>query len=155
MFSKILGKTKESDKSKEFTEAVSKVENMNLTEMRSYVNNKIASFQVSTFGLLAVMNKLTLAHKSTKKLYLVESDTDVKKKKAFDLVLLIAKSTKINLSVLDAIQQFTQVYASIITQFDKDNKEIYASRFTDMLEQAIAALAMLADDMDKRDVLRH
>ena len=154
MFSKILGKTKESDKSKELTEAISKVENMNLTEMRSFVNNKIASFEVSTVGLLAVMNKLTLVNATTKKLYLVESDTDIKKKKAFDLVLLIAKSTKINLSVLDAIQKFTQVYAPIITQFDKENKEIYASRFTEILEQAIAALAMLADDMDKRDILR-
>ncbi len=156
MFSKILGKKKEDkeDITKELREAISKVQNMNLTEMRSYVNNKISSFEVSTYGLLAVMEKLTLENKTTKKLYLEESDSDVKKKKAFDLVLLLAKSTKINLKVVDMIEYFTKVYAPIIAEFDKENKEIYASRFKDMHVQALGALAVLVDDMDKEDVLR-
>ncbi len=155
MFKKILGKKEQTKgESKEFSEALSKVQNMNLTEMRIYVNNKIASFPVSTYGLLAVMEKLTLENKTTNKLYLEESDTDVKKKKAFDLVLLVAKSTKINLKVLDMVEYFTKVYAPIIAKFDKDNKEIYTSRFQEMHTQALAALAVLADDMDKEDILR-
>jgi len=139
--------------SKELQEAIRKVESMNLTEMRTYVNNKITSFEVSTEGLLAIMNKLTLPDKSTSKLYLCEDDMDVKKKKAFDLVLLIAKNKKLNLTVLAVIQEFNHVYTALISKYDKENKEIYASRFKDMIDQAVIGFAALASHQSKMTLL--
>lgn len=155
MFSKLLRKKNEKDaaQSKKLREAISKVNNMNLTEMRTYANNKISSFAVTTEGLLAIMNKLTLLDKSTTKLYLSEDDMDVKKKKAFDLVLLIAKNKKLNLVVLAVIQKFNQVYTSLIAKFDQDNKEIYASRFKDMIDQTVIGFISLASHQNKMKVL--
>ena len=157
MFSKIMGKKKEGDtqESKVLKEVSKKIEPMNLTEMRTYVNNKILNFEVSTVGLFAIMNKLTLADTSTSKYYLLESDMDVKKKKAFDLVLMIAKSKKIDLQVLESIQNFVEVYAQLIAKFDNDNKQIYASRFKDILEQAIKGFANIAKEQNKMNVLRN
>jgi len=154
MFSKLMGKKSEKkSESRELQEAMSKVDNMNLTEMRSYVNNKISSFEVTIEGLLAIMNKLTLADKSTKKLYLAEDDMDVKKKKAFDLVLLIAKNKKLNLVVLTVIQEFNHVYTPLIAKYDTDNKEIYASRFKDIIDQAVIGFAALASHQSKMSIL--
>ena len=157
MFSKIMGKKKEGDtqESKILNEVSKKIEPMNLTEMRTYVNNKILNFEVSTVGLFAIMNKLTLADASTGRYYLVESDMDVKKKKAFDLVLMIAESKKIDLKVLESIQNFVEVYAHLIAKFDNDNKQIYASRFKDMLEQAIKGFTNIAKEQNKMNVLRN
>ena len=154
MFSKLLGKKNEKDvQSKELQEAISKVNNMNLTEMRTYVNNKIPSFAVTTEGLLAIMNKLTLPDKSTTKQYLLENDMDVKKKKAFDLVLLITKNKKLNLVVLAIIQNFYQIYTPLIAKFDQDNKEIYDSRFKDILDQAVKGFTSLASHQNKMKIL--
>jgi len=155
MFGKILGKKKDdkNESSKELLEVSKKIESMNLTEMRTYVNNKISSFEISTLGLLAVMNKLTVADSTTKKFYILEDDMDSKKKKAFDLVLMIAQNKKLDLNVLNIIQEFSHVYENIITQFDTDNKEIYTSRFKDMVNQAIAAFSALASEQNKMKIL--
>jgi len=154
MFGKILGKKKDdNDNSNELLEATKKIQKMNLTEMRSYVNNKISTFKVSSIGLLAIMHKLTLADSSTNKLYILEDDMDSKKKKAFELVLMITKNKKIDFTVLETIQTFTQVYQDIIAKYDIDNKEIYASRFKEMLAQAIAGFAALEKQQNKMNVL--
>jgi Ni,Fe-hydrogenase III component G len=155
MFSKVLGKnkSKQSEESEKLIQAREKIANMNLTEMRTYVNNKISTFEVSSVGLLAIMNKLTLTDTSTKKLYISNDDMDSKKKKAFELVLIIAKNKKLDVTVVQTIQNFTQVYAELIAKFDKDHKEIYASRFRDILKQAVIGFASLAEDQSKMKVL--
>ena len=49
MFGKILRKKKDdkNESSKELLEVSKKIESMNLTEMRTYVNNKISNFAIS------------------------------------------------------------------------------------------------------------
>ena len=153
MFGKILGTKKDENKnSNELLEASKRVQNMNLIEMRTYVNDKISTFKISSVGLLAIMNKLTLADSSTNKLYILEDDMDSKKKKAFELVLMITKNKKLNFTVLETIQNFTHIYAELIAKYDADNKEIYATRFKDILKQAVAGFAELAKDQDKMKI---
>ena len=59
MFSKILGKIKSSsaDENQEHQELVARIFKMNLTDMRSYINNQIPDFHVNEDGLIAVLHK--------------------------------------------------------------------------------------------------
>jgi len=155
MFSKILGRKKEDIGSEdpEHRALVEKISTMNLTEMRSYVNDKIKEFALTEDGLVEVMNRLILEDKKTKELYIKSDDMDSKKKKAFDLVLSIAKNKKISLVAIEQIQKFIIVYKDIIEKYDQDNKEIYASRFVDVIKFALASIAQKAALKNKMDLL--
>ena len=136
MFSKIMKKKNHaSEEDKTHAQTIEKISKMNLTEMRTYVNNRIKDFEVSEVGLVGVMKKLTTLDENTKKYYLKPDDMEVKIKKAFDLVLLICKNKKINVDIVDLIAQFMKVYFEIIKKYDVDNKEIYHSRLKDTLEK--------------------
>ena len=130
MFGNILGRKKEdiTEEDAEHVALVEKISKMNLTEMRSYINGKIEDFKVSEDGLIELMNRLIIQDKKTKEYYIKSDDMDSKKKKAFDLVLLIAKNKKISLVAIEQIQKFVLLYKNIITLYDKENKDIYASR---------------------------
>jgi len=135
MLSKLLGKKKDTVVSESvISEKISK---MNLTEMRSYVKEKIIDFEVSEEGLQEVILRLTTEDATSKKLYIQSSDMDSKKKKAFDLVIIIAASKKINVAVVEEIQKFTEVYAEIIAEYDREFKEIYSSRFSKAIASAV------------------
>ena len=136
MFSKIMKKKKnESEEDKINAEILEKISKMNLTEMRTYVNNRIKDFEVSGVGLVGVMKKLTTLDENTKKYYLKPDDMEIKIKKAFDLVLLICKNKKINMDVLDLVTQFMKIYSEIIKKYDLEHKEIYHSRLKSTLEK--------------------
>ena len=143
-------KTQEVDVNAHIIERVSK---MNLTDMRSYVRNGIKDFEICEHGLLEVMHKLTLKDPHTEKFYINSDDMDSKKKKAFDLVILIAKSRKITVDVFEEIQKFLEVYKEIIEVYDREFKEIYASRFKDALNIAITNLNEMSDLQNKMNVL--
>ncbi len=155
MFSKILGKKQEttSQEDQEKAQLLDKISKMNLTEMKSYVNNRIESFPLNEDGLLGVMQKLVTPDANTKALYIQESDMDSKKKKAFDLVLIIAKSKKITFKIVDEIQNFMQKYESIIQEYDREYKEIYASRLSDAIALSLENIGMMSELKAKMDIL--
>lgn len=131
----------ESQKTSELAEKIGK---MNITEMRSYVNGK-AGLELCEEGLDAVVTKLCS--------YLQESDMDSKKKKAFDLVLLCAQSKHISFNIVEKIQEFVTTYQTLIKNYDKEHKEIYASRFRDALEVAIQNMQEMKDLHAKMSLL--
>ena len=155
MFGKLLGKSEEnSDSDSEYEEVFQKISKMNLTEMRSYVNNNIKDFEVSKEGLLAVMNRLVKEDEDTPNRYIKDDDMDSKIKKAFELVLIVASSKKICIATIEIIQEFTEVYAEIIAKYDTEYKQIYSSRFKDAIENAVNLVGELTKIEKKMGVLR-
>ena len=134
----------EKEEPQKTSELVEKISKMNLIEMRSYVNGK-AGIELCEEGLNAVVTRLCT--------YLKEDDMDSKKKKAFNLILLSAKSKHISFNVLEKIQEFIKNYETLIKDYDKEHKEIYASRFHDALELAIQNMQEMKDLHAKMNLL--
>ena len=155
MIKTLLGsKKKENNKEKEKNAALmAKISHMNLSEMRTYVKNKMAEFEVNEDGLNEIMRRLTQQNKKSKQYYLKPDDMDSKKKKAFDLVLAIAQNKKINLQTVESIRIFTEIYKDIIIAYDKEHMEIYASRFIDALNGALAIINQKVALKNKMDIL--
>ena len=153
MFGKILGKNKEETNTKtSYNEIVNKISKMNLTDMRLYVNNKLTSFEISEDGLYEVMRRLVSKDDNNRRF--IESDAmESKIKKAFDLVIIISKSKKINVKTTELIQQFIELYKDILHKYDTDNKEIYTSRLNDALANAIIMVNGKTDYKLKMKVL--
>ena len=78
---------------------------------------------------------------------------DAKIKKSFELVLTIASHKKMTVVVVEQIQEFIKLYADIIAKYDKDNKQIYASRLNDALAKSITNVNTMAEIDRKRAVL--
>jgi hypothetical protein len=151
MFKKFLNKSQpQDDKSAQIREKVSR---MNITEMRTYTNNKLKDFEICSEGLAEVMKRLIDEDESTSKRYIQDDDMDSKKKKAFDLVISVASSKKVTIEAVELIQDFTIVYASIIAKYDHDHKEIYSSRFKDALAKALVLVEKMNKFNHKRGVL--
>jgi len=153
MFGNILGKKKDNKSEDESSNILEKVSKMNLTEMRTYVNNKVPDFEITEDGLLAVIKKLTIADEKTSNSYLQIDDMDSKKKKGFELVLMIANSKYISVEVVELLQEFTVIYEDLIAKFDIDHKEIYSSRFADAIVQSIDNVNKQTEFQRKRKVL--
>ena len=150
MFGSILGKKKENTP---VDDVALKVSKMNLTEMRSYVNNKLDNFEITPDGLIEVMRRLTSMDENNSKTYLQIDDMDSKKKKGFDLVLMIAISKHISVEVIELLQEFIKVYEELIAKYDVEFKEIYASRFLDAIELAIGNVNKQTEFQRKQKVL--
>lgn len=150
MFGNFSGKKKENTS---VDDVALKVSKMNLTEMRSYVNNRIEDFEITPEGLTEVMRKLTIIDENNSKTYLQIDDMDSKKKKGFDLVLIIAGSKHISVDVIELMQEFIKIYEELITKYDRDFKEIYASRFLDAIGLAIDNVNKQTEFQRKQNVL--
>ena len=137
MFGNILGKKKDNRASSEAAKIDLKISKMNLTEMRSYVNNRLSDFKISKDGLIVVMKKIVKRDDEHYKTYLQLDDMDIKKKKGFELILMISKNKHISVEVVELMQEFVTTYDELIKKFDSDYSEIYASRLTDAIEVAI------------------
>ena len=155
MFGNFFDKKKDNanEEAKEHLVIVDKISKMNLTELRDYVNNKLKSFEITEDGLRESMKKLVLPDEKTGKRYLLMDDMDSKKKKAFDLVLLVGKSKKITIETVELIQDFTFEYEELINQYDEDFKEIYSSRLKDIISHALANMHQLTEFKNKMSVL--
>ncbi len=153
MFGKILGKNKkEANENQEHSKIVEKISKMNISDMRVYVNNKLISFEICEDGLNEVMRKLLL--KDDKGQRFIEMDAmDSKKKKAFDLVLIVASSKKITIVTIELIQEFMKQYIDIIDKFDKENKQIYTSKFKDGLTKAMSTISAMTEVNRKNIIL--
>lgn len=152
MFGKLFN-TKAASKDKNHQYIVDKISNMNLSKMRSYVRNSIKDFEISEDGLQELMKKLITKDEKTKKYYINSDDMDTKKKKAFELIMLIANSKKLNIVIVEDIQKFVEIYKDIILAYDKELKEIYFSRLEDAIALAISNLDKINTLQKKMKVL--
>jgi len=154
MFKKFLGKksseSKENSEEKEINEKISK---MNLTEMKSYINNRIDGFPITSYGLNAVLQKLISLDDATKKHYINADDMDSKKKKAFDLVISTMSNSKITVESMELVQEFMKIYKDIIDTYDRENKQIYASKFEDGIGVGMLTLDKLLQMSQKTSIL--
>ena len=137
MFETLLGKKKDIDSEDDVVQITARISKMNLSEMRNYVNNKVTNLAVSKDGILEVLKKLTNVDEQNSKLYLQADDMDSKKKKGFDLVILISKNIHMDVEIVELLQKFTVLYKELISAYDTENKDIYTSRLTDVIGNAV------------------
>ncbi|MEO1953676.1 MAG: hypothetical protein ABGW74_03125 [Campylobacterales bacterium] len=155
MFNKILGRTKNDDSgNKEHSELMQKISKMDLTEMKSYVNNRISSMPVSREGLVVVLEHLLKVDKKTNTRYLKIDDNDAKIKKGFDLAIAISTHSLITFPVIKLLQDFIEAHKDIIEKFDRNNKQTYRSKLKKAVENAIITIGMIADINNASDVLK-
>ena len=155
MFGKILGRSKkeESTEDREHNELVLKIAKMNLTDMKSYVNGRVADMSVTEDGLIELMKKLITIDETTSKRYIEIDDMDSKIKKGFELVLSIGAHKKITVVTVELIQEFMEIYSDIITKYDTTHKQIYSSRLKDTISNAASTINEMAEMRKKMGVL--
>ncbi len=155
MFGNILGRKKEeiSEEDKANTAVVERIAKMNLTDMRTYVKNRMKGFEPCEDGLVAVMNRLLTKNEDTLKRYIEIDDMDSKVKKGFELVLSVAEHKKVTVTSVEQIQEFITLYDDIILKFDTANKQIYSSRLNDALDKSLKTIETMAEINRKAEVL--
>ena len=155
MFGNILGRKKEeiSEEDKANTAVVERIAKMNLTDMRTYVKNRMKGFEPCEDGLVAVMNRLLTKNEDTLKRYIEIDDMDSKIKKGFELVLSVAEHKKVTVTSVEQIQEFITLYDDIILKFDTANKQIYSSRLNDALDKSLKTIETMAAINRKAEVL--
>ena len=155
MFNKILGRKKgSSEDDKEHSELVQRISKMDLTEMKSYLNNRISTMPVCRDGLVAILNLLLKVDKKTNTRYLKIDDNDAKIKKGFDLAIKISTHNLITFPVIKALQEFESVYKNIIEKFDTDNKQTYKSKINKAIQNAVLTIGVIADIHNASDILK-
>ena len=135
MISKIFGKKSKHRSDNKKSELQERIERMNLTELRLYVKGKMEGLELDEEGVVEVLRRL-VSKINEKRYFLDESDDDTKMKKAFDLVLLCAKSNKMTVRAIELIAEFIQRYERLIRIFDKKHKEIYEDRLKKAIDTA-------------------
>ncbi len=157
MFGNLLGKVKSeiSDDDQKHKEIIAKIDKMNLTDMKTYIKNNISDFEVDEDGLSEVMRKLVKVNKETSKRYIEIDDMDVKIKKSFDLVLSVLISKKITVTTIELVNNFIDISKDIIEKYDKDNKQIYASRFKDAVSVAVDSINVKTELKRKMNLLEN
>ena len=155
MLRKILGKKSKHDTQVEIVnpQIVEKISKMNLSDMRIYVKNGFKDFEVCIDGLNEVMKRLTTHINDKGEYYIRHDDMDSKKKKAFELVLLVASSKRISIDSLTLIENFTKIYEEMIREYDKKYKDIYHSRFKKAIEAALVNIHTITHVHKKIDML--
>jgi len=149
MFKKLLGKKK--DDSTDTSEIENKISKMNLSEMRTYLKNHIADFESCEEGVVGVMNRLNRVDGSNR---FVENDAmDSKKKKLFELVIVVATHKKVSAKSVELIQDFIELYSDMILDYDKRNKQIYMSRLNDALSVSVNMVNHLSTLKRKTNIL--
>lgn len=155
MFKKILGRKKDTDNgNKEHSKLVEKISIMNLTEMKSYVNNRNSNMPICRDGLLEVLNSLIKLDKKTNTRYLKKDDNDAKIKKCFDLAITISTHHMITFPVIKSLDDFGDVYKEIIKKFDTDNKQTYQGKLKKATENAVLTIGAIADIHNTSDILK-
>jgi len=77
---------------------------------------------------------------------------DSKKKKGFDLVILISKNIHMNVEIVELLQKFTLIYEELIHAYDTEYKDIYFSRLTDAISFAIDSVNKYSEFNRKTNV---
>lgn len=155
MFSNMLGKMgiSSSDKEKEHKELIERISNMNLTDMRSYINNKIPDLQVSEEGLVEILNKLLKVDDKTDKRYVDIEDMDSKIRKGLDLIVNILTNKKLSIEAIEVAIALYDASKEMIEKYDTDNKQIYMSKIREALNKAIENMALKSEIQRKMKVI--
>lgn len=131
-----------------------RIAKMNLVDMRSYVKGSIKDLELNDFGLIEIMRRLTTKDHENSQYYLHSDDMDSKKKKAFELFLLVAKSKKVTIETVALLQEFVKLYEEIICDYDHEYKDIYKSRFDDAIAFALVTIESRAALKNKMNLLK-
>ncbi|EQB40235.1 hypothetical protein M947_02555 [Sulfurimonas hongkongensis] len=149
MFSNMLGKMgiSTNDKEKMHNELVERISRMNLTDMRSYINNRIPDLPVSADGLQEVLKRLLEVDEKSQKRYIDIEDMDSKIRKGLDLILSILANKKLSIEAIEVAIELFEVSKEMIIKYDIDNKQIYYSKIRESLNKAI-------EDMNKKSEIQ-
>jgi len=153
MFTKIFAKKDKNESKNLNSELKEKIAKMNLAQMRLYIKNNLDDFSVSVEGINEIVKKLISFDEKKQIFYIKNDDMDVKKKKAFDLIIAILTSKHISIQTIELAQKFLENYKEMINDFDKRNKQIYASRLKDSIKNAISTINQYADLQEKMNLL--
>jgi hypothetical protein len=154
MFSKMLGKMKSSSSdNQENRELVDRISKMNLTDMRAYINNRVPDFPVDEEGLSEILHKLLEVDEKTSKRYIDIDDMDSKIKKGFDLILVILKNKKITVTTIELVNEYLELSRDMVQKYDKDNKQIYCTKFKDSIALAVDNMNAKSELQRKMDVI--
>lgn len=148
MLGKIFGKKNK----KEIDPLKERISQMNLNDLVLYAKGKIDGLEFSEEGLVEVLKRL-ISKINDKRYFLDKSDDDTKLKKAFDLVLLCAKSNKITVKGMELIAEFVKHYEALIKKYDKEHKEIYHDRLVKAIETATQIIEMKVALQNKMSML--
>jgi len=146
MFSNIFEKKKSRD-------LVDRISRMNLSDMRVYINNRIPDFPVEEEGLIEILHKLLEVDEKTSKRYIEIGDMDSKIKKGFDLVISILTNKKVSVTIIELVNDFFEKSKDIIEKYDKENKQIYFSKFKDAIDLAIENMNARSEFQKKMGVI--
>ncbi|WP_373001827.1 hypothetical protein [Sulfurimonas sp.] len=154
MFSKMLGKMKSSSSdNQENRELVDRISKMNLTDMRAYINNRVPNFPVNEEGLIEVLHKLLEVDEKTSKRYIDIDDNDSKIKKGFDLIISVLTNKKVTVTSIELVTEFLDKSRDIIQKYDKENKQIYCTKFKDSITLAIDNMNAKSELQRKMDFI--
>lgn len=155
MFSNMMEKIGISANSKEraHKKLVERVSMMNLTDMRTYINNRIPDLQVSKEGLVEILKRLLEVDENTNKRYIDIEDMDSKIRKGLDLILNILASKKISIEAIEVAIELFEVSKEMIEKYDTDNKQIYYSKIRDSLNNAIEGINKKSEIRRKMGVI--
>ncbi|MCK9491558.1 MAG: hypothetical protein M0Q24_05670 [Sulfurimonas sp.] len=155
MFSNMLGKIgiSKNDKEKKHNELVERISKMNLTDMRSYINNRISDLPVSADGLEEVLKRLLEVDEKTQKRYIDIEDMDSKIRKGLDLIINILANRKLSIEAIEAAIELFEVSKEMIEKYDTDNKQIYLSKIRESLNKAIENMNKKSEIQRKMGVI--
>ncbi len=155
MFSNMLGKIgiSTNDEEKMHNELVERISRMNLTDMRSYINNRISDLPVSEDGLKEILKRLLEVDEKTDKRYIDIEDMDSKIRKGLDLIINILANKKITIEAIEVAIELFEASKEIIEKYDNDNKQIYHSKIRDSLNKAIETMNMKSEIQRKMGVI--
>ncbi|MFA6192593.1 MAG: hypothetical protein WC665_09600 [Sulfurimonas sp.] len=155
MFENIMNMLKNSDSSsdKKKLEMIDKISKMNLTDMRAYMKGSMQGFEPSEEGVIEILKRLTTVNGETSERYLEADDMDSKIKNCFELVLVIASDIRVTIDAIELIQEFINMYADIITDYDTKNKQIYGPKLKNSIKNAIRIVNTKTDFSRKENVL--
>jgi hypothetical protein len=150
----MLGKMKSSSSdNQENRELVDRISKMNLTDMRAYINNRVPDFPVDEEGLSEILHKLLEVDEKTSKRYIDIDDMDSKIKKGFDLILVILKNKKITVTTIELVNEYLELSRDMVQKYDKDNKQIYCTKFKDSIALAVDNMNAKSELQRKMDVI--
>jgi len=151
----MLGKIgiSKNDKEKKHNELVERISKMNLTDMRSYINNRISDLPVSADGLEEVLKRLLEVDEKTQKRYIDIEDMDSKIRKGLDLIINILANRKLSIEAIEAAIELFEVSKEMIEKYDTDNKQIYLSKIRESLNKAIENMNKKSEIQRKMGVI--
>lgn len=105
-----------------------KIEVWNLSELKAFMFEQMKEFTPTERGIIFILEKLTRQNKPDDnhpigQRFLESNDHDSRKKKTFDLVLILARHSKINFEAIELIVKFTTMYEDLINDYDQRYRE--------------------------------